>query len=67
MGMINDRNDLVIDAAYDMLQTLEDCITDIDKIYSLDQAIQRLKQINESAQSFLDLQEEMCDVRQKKS
>ncbi len=67
MGMINDRNDLVIDAAYDMLQTLEDCITDIDKIYSLDQAIQRLKQINESAQSFLDLQEEVCDVRQKKS
>ncbi len=67
MGMINDRNDLVIDAAYDMLQTLEDCITDIDKIYSLDQAIQRLKQRNESAQSFLDLQEEVCDVRQKKS
>ncbi len=59
MGMINDRNDLVIDAAYDMLQTLEDCITDIDKIYSLDQAIQRLKQINESAQSFRDLQEEV--------
>lgn len=59
MGMINDRNDLVIDAAYDMLQTLEDCITDIDKIYSLDQAIQRLKQINESAQSFLDLKEEV--------
>ena len=59
MGMINDRNDLVIDAAYDMQQTLEDCITDIDKIYSLDQAIQRLKQINESAQSFLDLKEEV--------
>ena len=57
MGMINDRNDLVIDAAHDMLQTLEDCITDIDKIYSLEQAIQRLKQINESAQSFRDLQE----------
>ena len=56
MGMINDRNDLVIDAAHDMLQTLEDCITDIDKIYSLEQAIQRLKQINESAQSFRDLQ-----------